>query len=105
MTMGAKERGGGDGSYRGSNRAWGPCRGSGGEDRRWSRAAFVGGSGGVRLGASGPGGSTRWDLAVLGDGTARPERHRQRRFAASSAPAELGETAALGCCGLCGRIG
>jgi hypothetical protein len=51
----------------------------------------------VRLGASGPGGSTRCDLAVLRDGAARPERHRQRRFAASSAPAELGEAAALGC--------
>ena len=60
-------------------------------------AAFVGGSGGVRLGASGPGGSTRWDLAALGDGTARPERHQKRRFAASSAPAGLGEAAALGC--------
>jgi len=68
-----------------------------GEGRRWSRAAFAGGSGGVRLGASGPGGSTRWYLAALGDGTARPERHRRRRFAASSAPAELGEAAVLGC--------
>ena len=59
----------------------------------------MGGSGGVRLGASGPGGSTPWDLAVLGDGAARPERHRQRRIATSSAPAEQGEAAALGCCG------
>jgi len=56
-----------------------------------------GGSGGVRLGASGPSGSTRRYLAALGDGTARPERHRRRRFAASSAPAELGEAAVLGC--------
>ena len=41
------------------------------------------GSGGGRLGASGPGGSTKWDLAVLGDGAARPERHRLRRIAAA----------------------
>ena len=41
------------------------------------------GSGGGRLGASGPGGSTKWDLAVLGDGEARPERHRLRRIAAA----------------------
>ena len=43
MTMGAKERGGGDGSYSGSNRAWGPCRESSGEDRRWSRGGVRGG--------------------------------------------------------------
>ena len=42
------------------------------------RTAFVEGSGGGRLWASGPGGSTKWDLAVLGDGAARPEWHRLR---------------------------
>ena len=41
------------------------------------------GSGGGRLGASGPCGSTQWDLAVLGDGAARPEWNRQRRIAAA----------------------
>ena len=52
-------------------------------DRRRRRAAVVEGSGGGRLGASGPDGSTQWDLAVLGDWAARPERHRQRRIAAA----------------------
>ena len=52
-------------------------------DRRRRRAAVMEGSGGGRLGASGPGGSTQWDLAVLGDGAAWPERHRQRRIVAA----------------------
>jgi hypothetical protein len=43
-------------------------RGVGVELRRWRRAAIVEGSGGGRLEASGPGGSTQRVPAVLEDG-------------------------------------
>jgi len=65
MTMGAKERGGGDGSYSGSNRAWGPCRESSGEDRRWNRGGV---RGGIRRSAS-RGFWSRW-LDAVGPGGA-----------------------------------
>ena len=82
IIQGATGTVGREGAYRGSNLSWGVVRGVGVELRRWRRAAFVEGSGGGRLEASGPGGSTQRDPAVLEDGAARPERHRQRRVAA-----------------------
>ena len=83
IIQGANGTVGREGAYRGSIFSWGVVRGIGVELRWWRRAAFVEGSGGGRLGASGPGGSMQRDPAVLEDGAARPEQHRQRRVAAA----------------------